>query len=226
MPDPCIVALGGGGFSTEPDNPRLDDYINSLAGKTRPKLCFVPTASGDSDNYIVRFYDAFTVERCEPSHLRLFSRKIADLSAFVLSQDVIYVGGGATAGLLAVWRLHGLDVIFREAWERGIVLCGVSAGALCWFEAGATDSFGKPLRPLRDGLGFSARQFLSPLRRRSRPAPRVSPDDRRRRRPAGHRGRRRGGAGLSRHRTGRGGLITLECARLARRTGGGRCPRD
>ncbi len=155
----CIVALGGGGFSMEPENPRLDRYVLSLARRSPPKICFVPTASGDSDNYIARFYDAFTVDRCLPSHLRLFSRKIQDLREFILQQDVVYVGGGATAYLLATWRLAGLDAIFREAWGRGVVLSGVSAGAVCWFEAGLTDSFGRPLRPLREGLGFLPGSF-------------------------------------------------------------------
>ena len=155
----CIVVLGGGGFSTEPENPRLDRYVLSLARRSPPKICFVPTASGDSDNYIVRFYDAFTVDRCLPSHLRLFSRKIQDLREVILDQDIVYVGGGATAYLLATWRLAGLDAVFREAWERGVVLSGVSAGGVCWFEAGLTDTFGRPLRPLRDGLGFLAGSF-------------------------------------------------------------------
>jgi dipeptidase E len=159
MTDGCIVALGGGGFSTEPDNPRLDRYILSLACKPSPNICFVPTASGDAENYIARFYDAFTVDRCLPSHLRLFNRRIQDLREFVLAQDIVYVGGGATAYLLGIWRLAGLDVTFRQAWERGILLCGVSAGALCWFEAGLTDSFGRPLQPLRDGLGLLAGSF-------------------------------------------------------------------
>lgn len=155
----CIVAIAGGGFSTEPENPRLDHYVLSLARKALPKICFVPTASGDADGYIARFYDAFTVSRCLPSHLRLFSRKVQDLREFVLDQDIVYVGGGATAYLLASWRLAGLDQIFRQAWQRGVVLCGVSAGALCWFEAGLTDSFGRPLQPLRDGLGLLAGSF-------------------------------------------------------------------
>jgi len=159
MTESCIVALGGGGFSTEPENPRLDRYILSLARTPLPKICFVPTASGDSDNYIVRFYEAYTIDRCLPSHLRLFHRNVQDLRQFILDQDIVYVGGGATAYLLAIWRLTGLDAIFREAWERGTILCGVSAGALCWFEAGLTDSFGRPLRPLRDGLGLIAGSF-------------------------------------------------------------------
>ena len=149
-----IVALGGGGFSMEPENPLLDDFILSLTGKTRPRVCFVPTASGDSPGYVQRFHDAFPADRADASHLTLFPRTIADLRAFVLSQDVVYVGGGSTANMLAVWRVHGLNSILREAWENGVVLCGVSAGALCWFEGGSTDSFGNGVAPLDDGLGF------------------------------------------------------------------------
>ena len=154
-----IVAIGGGGFTTDPDNPRLDHYLLSLARESPPRVCFVPTASGDSDGNISRFYERYTVERCLPSHLRLFSRKIQDLRTFVLGQDIVYVGGGATTYMLSIWRLAGLDAIFREAWERGVILAGVSAGALCWFEAGLTDSFGRPLQALRDGLGFLAGSF-------------------------------------------------------------------
>ena len=149
-----IVAMGGGGFSMEPDNPLLDDFILGLTGKPRPKVCFVPTATGDHEGYVQKFYDAFPAERAETSHLALFHRTVQDLREFVLAQDVIYVGGGNTVSLLAVWRAHGLDAVLREAWEAGVVLCGVSAGALCWFEGGTTDSFGDGLAPLNDGLGF------------------------------------------------------------------------
>lgn len=107
----CVVALGGGGFNMGPDNPRLDRYVLALARNTPPKICFVPTASGDADNYIVRFYDAFTVDRCLPSHLRLFSRKVQDLREFVLEQDIVYVGGGATA--------YGSSGIFGNPRKRG-----------------------------------------------------------------------------------------------------------
>ena len=138
----------------EPENPLLDDFILSLTGKPRPKVCFVPTASGDSEGYVQSFYTAFPAERADASHLALFHRTVHELREFVLSQDVIYVGGGNTVSMLAVWRAHGLDVVLREAWEAGVVLCGVSAGALCWFEGGTTDSFGNGLAPLQDGLGF------------------------------------------------------------------------
>ena len=154
-----IIALGGGGFSMEPDNPLLDDFILSLTGKPKPKVCFVPTASGDAPGYVVRFYQAFPVKRAEASWLGLFPRTEPDLREFVLSQDVIYVGGGSTANLLAVWRAHGLDAILREAWDAGVVLCGVSAGALCWFGSGSTDSFGSGLSPLQGCLGFLPGSF-------------------------------------------------------------------
>ena len=137
-----IVALGGGGFSQEPDNLALDRYILSLAGRERPRVAFVPTASGDADGYVERFYTAFRSLDCEPSHLGLFRREITDLRAFVLAQDILYVGGGNTQNMLALWRLHGLDGIFREAYERGVILAGISAGALCWFKEGTTDSLG------------------------------------------------------------------------------------
>lgn len=149
-----IVALGGGGFSMEPDNPLLDDFILSLTRKRQPKICFVPTASGDSDNYVARFYRAFPPAKCSPTHLPLFSPPIPNLTRFVCEQDVIYVGGGSSANMLAVWRVHGMDKAIIAAWRKGVVLCGVSAGGICWFEAGITDSFGSQLAPLRDGLGI------------------------------------------------------------------------
>ncbi|HZS90371.1 MAG TPA: peptidase E [Chloroflexota bacterium] len=151
-----IIALGGGGFSMEPDNPLLDDYVVAATGKEQPRICFIPTASGDSDNYVLRFYQAFAGRGCRATHLPLFQRKVADLRSLILQQDAVYIGGGNTANMLAVWRLHGLDVVLREAWEAGVVLAGISAGALCWFEGGTTDSFGPTLVPLRDGLGLLA----------------------------------------------------------------------
>ncbi len=154
MPERRIVALGGGGFSMEPDNPLLDDYILGLTGRARPRVCFVPTASGDADGYVARFYRAFARRGCLATHLPLFQREAADLRAVILDQDAVYVGGGNTVNMLAIWRAHGLDRVLREAWEAGVVLCGISAGALCWFEAGITDSFGPDLAPLRDGLAF------------------------------------------------------------------------
>ena len=149
-----IVALGGGGFSDQVPFSRLDDFILSLARQSSPRVCFLPTASGDSETYILNFYRAYAPRPCRPVDLRLFARTIVDLRAFLLEQDIIYVGGGNTANMLAVWRTHAVDLVLREAWERGTVLAGVSAGAICWFEAAVTDSFGPELSGLRDGLGL------------------------------------------------------------------------
>ena len=156
MAERRIVAMGGGGFSMEPENPALDAFVLSLARTSeRPRVCFVPTASGDSERYVRDFYRAFAAHDCRPADLALFERTQPDLRGFLLAQDVIYVGGGSTANLLAVWRTHGVDAILREAWEQGTVLCGVSAGMNCWFEASVTDSWLLGAAgPLRDGLGL------------------------------------------------------------------------
>jgi peptidase E len=151
--DRHIVAMGGGGFSMEPRNNVMDDFILSLARKRRPRVCFLPTASGDAVLYIKKFYRHMPASRCRASHLCLFWHNTKDPRKHILAQDVIYVGGGNTANMLAVWRLQGIDMALKEAWRQGIVLAGISAGANCWFEACSTDSFGK-LAPLRDGLGF------------------------------------------------------------------------
>ena len=115
-----IVAFGGGGFSMESGNPLLDDYVMGLTGSAEPKVCFLPTASGDADHYLVRFYSAFR-ERARPSHISLFRRErgVSDVRSHLLSQDLIYVGGGSLLSLLGVWRAHGIDEILREAWEAG-----------------------------------------------------------------------------------------------------------
>jgi dipeptidase E len=155
-----IVAMGGGGFSMEPDNPLLDDFVLSLSRRQPARVCFVPTASADAATYVVRFYRAF-VGRCAPTDLTLWNppalprrpARTSDLPAFVAEQDLFYVGGGDTANLLVLWRRHGLDTLLRDAWSRGAVLAGVSAGMLCWFKGGVTDSFGG-LEPLDDGLGL------------------------------------------------------------------------
>jgi len=149
------VAMGGGGFSMEPRNIKLDDFVLSLGRRRRrPRVCFVGTASGDSDLYIRRFHEAFPPERAAATHLTFFERTVRDLKSFVMDQDVIYVGGGSSANMLAVWRLHGFDKVLRAAWNAGVVMAGISAGAICWFEDGLTDSFGMPFRALNDGLGF------------------------------------------------------------------------
>ena len=149
-----IVAFGGGGFSMESGNPLLDDYVLGLCRRRRPRVCFLPSASGDADHYIVRFYRAFSADRCEASHISLFRREQGpeDLRRHLLSQDLIYVGGGSVVSLLGVWRAHGIDEILREAWEAGVILCGLSAGSLCWFAEAVSGFHGAPRR-LR-GLGL------------------------------------------------------------------------
>ncbi|MCB9979779.1 MAG: peptidase E [Rhodospirillales bacterium] len=135
-----IIALGGGGFSIEPDNPLLDLYVLKQATADIPKICFLPTASGDADSYLLKYYQAFSRYSCHPSHLSLFRPHTANMQDFLLSQDIIYVGGGNTKSMLALWKEWNIDQILRKAYERGIVLAGISAGAICWFEHGATDS--------------------------------------------------------------------------------------
>jgi peptidase E len=154
---PQILALGGGGFSMERDSSLLDDYALSLTGVDRPRVCFLPTASGDADHYVVRFYRRFS-PGCDASHVSLFRRDqgtggVEDsLPEHLLGQDLIYVGGGNVVSMLGAWRAHGLDAVLRRAWRRGIVLCGPSAGSLCWFERALSAFHGAP-RPIR-GLGL------------------------------------------------------------------------
>lgn len=150
-----VVTLGGGGFSMSEDGSSLiDDHLLELTGKDRPRVCFVGTASGDSAAYRERFLDAFD-GRARASALVLFAQATHDYvpPEHLLEQDLVYVGGGSTANLLALWRLHGVDAVLQQAAENGVVLAGISAGMNCWFEASSTDSFG-PLAPLRDGLGL------------------------------------------------------------------------
>lgn len=142
-----VFAMGGGGFTMEPDNPALDDFILTLARCREPRICFLPTASGDPDEHIGRFHAAFGHKACEPSHVSLFRLGDAGtppLRELLLSQDIVYAGGGSMRNMLAIWGVHGLDAILREAWERGVVLAGLSAGAMCWFESGITKSHGEP----------------------------------------------------------------------------------
>jgi len=151
---PTIFAMGGGGFTMEPENPALDDYVLSLAPAREPRICLLPTAGGDAEDQIRRFHSAFGDRLCEPTHLSLFrlGRNPVPLRDHLLAQDVIYVGGGSMINLLAIWRAQGLDLILREAWQRGIVLAGLSAGSMCWFEHGVTTGFGHSV-PC-PGLGF------------------------------------------------------------------------
>ena len=132
----------------------IDDYLLDLTGVSKPRVCFIPTASGDAESYGRRFEAAFA-GRAETSVLSLFGRDPWGYSdpRMLLDQDLLYVGGGSTANLLALWRAHGLTELLREAAGNGTVLAGISAGMNCWFEASSTDSYG-PLAPLADGLGF------------------------------------------------------------------------
>jgi dipeptidase E len=146
---PQIVAFGGGGFSMEAGNRLLDDFVLSLTGAARPRVCFLPTASGDADHYVVRFYRAFA-GLADASHVSLFRRDRGsgavegDLERHLLEQDVVYVGGGSVVSLLGAWRAHGLDRVLKHAWRRGVVLCGLSAGSLCWFAEAVTAFHGPP----------------------------------------------------------------------------------
>jgi dipeptidase E len=150
--EPQIVGLGGHGDA--PDQTRaLMRHALLLTGKERPCVMNVPTAVGDDDTRIVAFYELFA-ELGRLSHLKFFPWPPPDLRELTLAQDAIYVSGGSTANMLAVWRVHGFDRILREAWEAGVVLFGASAGMICWFEAGVTDSFGPELAGMRDGLGL------------------------------------------------------------------------
>src|SRR5262249_32608842 len=137
----------------------LVDLLFSLARRPEPRVLFMPTATGDHADMIVRFHEALAGRRCLARTLTLFDRKVENVPDFVLGHDVVYVGGGNTASMLGVWRAHGLDVVMREAWAEGIVLSGTSAGAICWFEDGVTDSFGPMLAQLRDGLGMLRGSF-------------------------------------------------------------------
>jgi dipeptidase E len=139
--------MGGGGFSMEPDNPALDHFVISLARRENPSVCFLATASGDAESYIDSFYSAFRKLPCRPTHVPLFART-PDLKRVLLEQDAIYVGGGNTKSMLAVWREWEIPELLRRAWQSGTVLGGVSAGAICWFETGLTDSSGTGLYPL------------------------------------------------------------------------------
>ncbi len=143
-----IIAMGGGGFSMEPENPLLDRYILEQSSKKRPKICFIGTASGDADSYIEKFYQFFQQEECEPTHFSLFKPSTRDIKKFIMAQDIIYVGGGNTKNLMVLWKEWELDVAIRQAYNNGTILAGISAGSLCWFEEGVTDSYGDKLEPI------------------------------------------------------------------------------
>jgi peptidase E len=152
-----ILAIGGFAPLAEQDQhlPALIAHALTLSGAAAPRVCVLNTANGDDPAAYVRMYARLSQHGARPSHLQLFSMpNVSDPADLLLSQDVIFVGGGSVANMVAVWRVHGLDGVLRQAWAAGIVLAGVSAGALCWFSGGTTDSFGPQLRPFTDGLGF------------------------------------------------------------------------
>ncbi|HEY4278194.1 MAG TPA: peptidase E [Conexibacter sp.] len=155
---PTILAMGGGGFTMEPDNPALDDYALALTQAREPRVLFLPTASGDPTAQITSFYGRFG-RMAAATHLSLFRRHGASRSVaeIVLEQDLIYVGGGSMRNLLAIWGAHQLDRLLEQAWRQGIVLAGLSAGAMCWFDGGITRSGGPP--EIIKGLGLLPGSF-------------------------------------------------------------------
>ncbi len=142
-----IIAIGGGGFGRNSSSYLIEKYIIDLSGKDTPKICFLPTATGDDDKYIVRFYSVFTRLNCKPSHIDFFSRT-KDINDHIMNQDIIFVGGGNTKSMLAVWSDWGMNKVLKKAYEEGVIMSGVSAGAICWFTNGVTDSWESELRIL------------------------------------------------------------------------------
>lgn len=172
-----ILAIGGGGFvtseryGTKPGP--LVEHALSLTGKASPRVCSLYTATGDDVARIAQWYAMWAADGrgAQASHIAVMPMpNVDDLRRHLLSQDAVYVGGGSVAGLMVLWRLHGLDVVMREAWEAGVVLFGVSAGSLCWHSGGTTDSYGPELRPWTDGLslipGSHCPHYSSEARRR------------------------------------------------------------
>ena len=151
------MVVGGGAFGLDASGGPLEDHWLALArrvrGRDRPNICLIATATGDDETVIEHFHEVFG-EVAETAHLALFDRTVEDIPAFLRAQDAIWVYGGNTASLLAVWRAHGVDLALRTVHEAGVLLAGRSAGGLCWFEGGTTNSFGPRLAPLLDGLGF------------------------------------------------------------------------
>tara|TARA_B100000214_G_C23934482_1_gene612448 strand:+ start:386 stop:1078 length:693 start_codon:yes stop_codon:yes gene_type:complete len=142
-----IVAIGGGGFGRNNSSYLIEKYILNLSAKTTPKICFLPTATGDDDTYIARFYSIFTKLNCSPSHIEFFKRTI-DIRNQIMDQDVIFVGGGNTKSMLAIWKEWDMDNLLNDAYNEGIIMSGVSAGAICWFTNGITDSWDNELNLL------------------------------------------------------------------------------
>jgi len=159
-----IVAIGGGTFQYPMgEEGRLDAFLLATArersGRDRPRICYVPTAAADSPATLDEFYRAFG-EVADASHLALFERTVTDVEAFLRAQDLVFIAGGNTVNMLAIWRQHGVDRALLAAWEAGVAMSGVSAGGICWFEGFSTDSFGPELRAVRDGFGVLSGSFI------------------------------------------------------------------
>jgi len=164
VPEPrLIIALGGGGFQLPPDNGLLDEFLVATArersGRDRPRVCYIPTAWADSEATIADFHAAYD-GRAETSILTLFERVVDDIDAFLLAQDLVFIAGGNTANMLAIWRIHGVERALVAAWRAGVAMSGVSAGGICWFEGFTTDSYGPTLRPVRDGFRILDGSFI------------------------------------------------------------------
>jgi len=147
-----IIAIGGGGFGRNPGEGIIEKFILNQSSEEKPNICFIPTATGDNEAYKVNFYSTFSKLNCSPSHLDFFKRT-PNLEELCYSQDIIYVGGGNTKSMLAVWKDWGLVRILQKAYNTGTIMCGVSAGAICWFEYGITDSWKDELKII-NCLGF------------------------------------------------------------------------
>jgi aminopeptidase N len=150
--DKQIIAIGGGGFGRNPGDGVIEQYILDQTGKEKPNICFIPTATGDNEAYKVNYYSTFSKLDCNPIHLDFFKRT-PDLEQLIPQQDAIFVGGGNTKSMLAVWKDWNLDKLLKDAYEKGAVMSGVSAGANCWFERAVVDSWEEDLRVI-DCMGF------------------------------------------------------------------------
>ena len=151
--DRQIIAIGGGGFGRNPGIGIIEKYILEQSKKEMPNICFIPTATGDDESYKVSYYATLTKLNCNPTHLDFFKRT-PNLEKIIMKNDIIFVGGGNTKSMLAVWRDWGLDIILKKAYESGVIMSGVSAGAICWFQKGITDSWANKLNII-DCLSFT-----------------------------------------------------------------------
>ncbi|HYH60555.1 MAG TPA: Type 1 glutamine amidotransferase-like domain-containing protein, partial [Solirubrobacterales bacterium] len=151
---PRIVALGGHEFRSQPAERAIVRHLLELTGVENPRVCLLPTASGDPHQSISDYYSVLDRFECRPTHVSLFrmEREWVDLRDHLTSQDLVYAAGGSMLNLIAIWRAHGLTEIMREVWESGVLLAGQSAGAMCWFEHGITSSAGSPR--VAEGVGF------------------------------------------------------------------------